>query len=100
MILKFTIVIFITQLVFIWARTWNVSAIAEGNIKMVLISGAFVHIAWLISITIGVVSMKEILTNFRWEYLPIIVGSLSGGLIGSYLGLKKKLKKRKEGHKI
>ena len=82
--------IFITQLIFIGARTWNVQAISENNLKKVLLSGAVVHLAWLISITIGVVSMKEILTNFRWEYLPIIVGSLSGGLIGSWIGLKQK----------
>ena len=92
MILKYTIIVFITQLVFIGCRTWNVRCIACKNMKGALISGAVVHIAWLISIGIGAVSMNEIIMNFRFDYLPIVVGSLSGGLIGTYLGLKDKIK--------
>ena len=94
-ILLMTITVFVNQLIFIWARTWNVKMIAANNLKMVLISGAIVHIAWLIGITIGVVSFKAILQDFRIEYLPVIIGSLMGGLIGSYFGLMEKMKYRK-----
>jgi len=87
--------VFLTQVAFIWSRTWNVKAIAANNLKDVLVSGAVVHIAWLISITLGVVSMKEIMLSFQWKYLPVIIGSLTGGLLGSYLGLKEKMKYRK-----
>lgn len=83
------------QLVFIWARTWNVKMIAANNLKGVLISGAIVHAAWLLGITIGVVSMKEILINFQWEYTPVLLGSMFGGLLGSYFGLLEKQKYRK-----
>tara|TARA_R110000851_G_scaffold212649_3_gene365355 strand:- start:635 stop:916 length:282 start_codon:yes stop_codon:yes gene_type:complete len=93
MVIKYSIIIFITQLIFIGARTWNVRAIAEKNITQLMISGSIVHLAWLVSITLGVVSMKEIMLNFKLEYLPIIICSLTGGLIGSYIGLKAKMKK-------
>lgn len=90
----YSITIFATQLVFIGCRTWNVKAIAKNNLLQVLLSGGIVHIAWLISIAIGAVSMHEILNDFQWKYMPIIVCSLTGGLIGSYIGLLEK-KKRK-----
>lgn len=90
MILKYAIIVFFTQLVFVGFRTWNVKAIAEKNIPQVLISGTIVHLTWLVSIAIGAISMSEILTNFQWEYIPIILCSLSGGLIGSYLSMKSK----------
>lgn len=90
-----TITVFVNQLVFIWARTWNVKMIAANNLKGVLLSGAIVHVAWLLGITIGVVSMKEILINFQLIYTPVLIGSLSGGLLGSYFGLLEKMKYRK-----
>lgn len=93
MILKLTITVFLTQLIFIGCRTWNVRAVSKGNLKHVLLSGAIVHISWLASIAIGAVSMNEIITNFDWQYLPVIIGSLSGGLIGSWIGLKERRNK-------
>lgn len=77
-----------TQLIFIGCRTWNVKAIADKDIKQVLLSGAIIHVAWLLAISIGVMSIKEVIYNFKLEYLPIIFCSLSGGLIGSYLSMK------------
>jgi len=90
MILEYSIIVFVTQLIFIGCRTWNVKAIAKQDISQVLISGTFVHLSWLVSIAIGAVSMHEIITNFEWSYLPIIGCSLLGGLIGSYLSMKSK----------
>lgn len=90
MILQYSIIIFITQLVFIGCRTWNVKAIAKQDIPQVLISGTFVHLSWLVSISIGAVSMNEIISNFELQYIPIVLCSLSGGLIGSYLSMKSK----------
>lgn len=91
-VLNYSIIVFITQLVFIYCRTWNVKAIAQKDIPQVLISGAFVHLAWLVGIAIGAVSMHEIITNFKFEYLPIVLCSLTGGLIGSYVSMKKRSK--------
>ena len=90
MILKYSIIVFITQLIFIGCRTWNVKAIAKQNISKVLISGTFVHLSWLVSIAIGAMSMHEIITHFKWSYMPIVACSLSGGLIGSYISMKSK----------
>ncbi len=90
MILKYSIIVFATQLVFIGCRTWNVKAIANKNITQVLVSGTFVHLSWLVSIAIGSISMHEIITKFKFEYLPIVFCSLLGGLIGSYISMKSK----------
>ena len=89
-IFEYSITVFFTQLVFIWSRTWNVRAISDKNIPKVLISGAIVHIAWLLGISIGVVSVKEILINFELSYIPVVACSLAGGLLGSYIAMKKK----------
>ena len=88
MIIKLSIIVFITQLIFIGCRTWNVRAISDRNLKSVLVSGAFVHLSWLVSIAIGSISMYDIITEWRIDYLPVIAASLSGGLIGSWVGLK------------
>jgi len=93
MILKYSIIVFITQLIFIGCRTWNVKAISRNNLSQVLISGTFVHLSWLVSIAIGSVSMIELLQDFNWHYIPVVFCSLSGGLIGSWLGLIEKSKK-------
>lgn len=90
MIIKYSIIVFVTQLIFIGCRTWNVKAIASKNISQVLISGAIVHLSWLASIAIGAISMNEIISNFNLAYLPIVLCSLFGGLIGSYISMKNK----------
>ena len=94
-ILVMTITNFLTQIAFIWVRTWNVKAVASNNLKQVLLSGAFTHIAWLFSISLSAYSMTQIMKNWEWEYLPVVMASLLGGAIGGYLGLKEKQKYRK-----
>jgi hypothetical protein len=86
-------VVFLTQVIFIWSRTWNINAIAEKNMKAVLISGAVIHWAWLLSIAIGAYSMREILLDFQWHDVPVVLGSTFGGLYGSWLGMKQKIAK-------
>lgn len=88
-ILTQSIVVFLTQLVFIWSRTLNVRTVSSHDTPRVLLTGAVVHITWLIGISIGASSMYKIMNDFKLEYLPIVFFSLSGGLIGSYLGMKK-----------
>lgn len=80
------------QVLFIWCRTWNVKAIARHDIFGVLLSGLFIHLAWLVSIAIGAASMHKIVTEFEWQYLPIVLASTFGGLLGSYIGMKSKRK--------
>lgn len=92
MVIQYAVIVFFTQLIFIGCRTWNVRAIARDNIPAALISGGIVHLSWLVSIAIGAVSMNEIISNFRLEYLPVVLCSLSGGLIGTYAAMKNKSK--------
>ena len=89
-IIYYCIVVFITQFIFIGCRTWNVAAIAEKNIPAVIISGAFIHIAWLVSIAIGAVSMNELISNFDLNFLPVVFCSLTGGVLSSYIVMKYK----------
>lgn len=86
-----SVVVFITQLIFIGSRTVNVRAIANKNMSKALWSGAIIHLAWLVSISIGVVSINSIMKDFNWYYLPVIICSLFGGLLGTYWGLKDKM---------
>ena len=92
-IVELSLIVFINQLIFIYCRTWNVKAVADGDIAQALISGAFVHIAWLTGITIGVVSMKELLINFKLEYTPVVILSLAGGLLGTYWAMSRRIKR-------
>lgn len=92
MILELAITVFITQLIFIGARTWNVRAVALDRLGEVLLSGAIVHLAWLVSIAIGASSTYEIINNWNWSYLPIVLCSLIGGIIGSWIGLRARRK--------
>lgn len=89
-ILEQSIVVFITQLIFIGCRTWNVKAIAREHMGQTLVSGGIVHLSWLISISIGAISAHEIMTNFDWRYIPVVICSLSGGLIGTYISMRSK----------
>lgn len=89
-ILELCITVFVTQLIFIGCRTWNVMAISKENIKDVVISGALVHISWLVSIAIGATSMYELISNWNIDYIPVILCSLVGGIIGSVIALKYK----------
>ncbi|MDC6350763.1 hypothetical protein PP178_04310 [Zeaxanthinibacter sp. PT1] len=92
-VIQLSISVFVVQLIFIGSRTWNIRAIAEKNVLKVLYTGAVIHLSWLVSVAIGATSMYSIMTNFEWRYLPVVFFSMSGGLLGSYLGLKEKFKK-------
>lgn len=89
-ILTLCITVFITQLLFIGFRTWNVIATAEKNVKEVVYSGTIVHLTWLVSISIGATSMYEIIANFNMSYIPVVAFSLVGGLLGSIIAIKYK----------
>lgn len=91
MILNYCVTVFVTQFIWIWSRTWNVQTIADDNIPGVLLSGVVLHLSWLVSVAIGSVSMYEIISNFDWSYLPVVACSLSGGLIGSYVAMVRKI---------
>lgn len=82
--------VFVTQVVFIYARTYNVRVISRGETIKALVSGGIIHLSWLVSIAIGADSAHDIITEFNWSKLPVVASSLIGGLIGTYYGIKEK----------
>jgi hypothetical protein len=86
-----TFTVFITQIVFIWSRTWNIRATARGNMVESITSGVVIHISWLISTAIGVSSISKMIEHFDWAHIPIIIASTVGGIIGTYIGMKKRI---------
>lgn len=86
-ILELSVTVFITQLIFVGFRTWNVLAIAEKNVMKTAVSGTLCHITWLASIAIGSVSTYEIINNGDMSHLPVVLLSVAGGTLGSVIGL-------------
>lgn len=89
-IFELSVIVFFSQLFFIGFRTLNVKAVATKNIKGALITGAFVHLSWLVSVSVGATSTYEIVAQQQWQYWPVIACSLSGGLIGTFVAMKYK----------
>lgn len=93
--LYLALTVFAAQLVFLTSRTINVRAIARGNVLIALLSSVFIHLSWLLSIAIGVVSVAPIVAKQQWDKWPVIAASLAGGLIGTYFGMIKKNKSKR-----
>ena len=89
-ILTLTIITLINQFIFIWLRTLNIKYVADGKTLAAMLSGAGIHLAWLVSVAVGATSTYEIMTEGKWELWPIPLASLIGGLYGTYIGMKKK----------
>jgi len=87
-------IVFVTQIIFLWARTYNVRANAMLHIRNTLLSGAIIHMVWLISISIGASGVYKVLVDHDWKFVPVIIFSLGGSLIGCYIGLRKSIKAR------
>ena len=83
-----TAIILFSQIVFLYLRTLNVIYTTERRMFATIITGNGIGLAWLISTSIGVSSMLS------GEIIPIFA-FLVGGSIGTYLGLKKEIKKHK-----
>lgn len=86
-IVVYCLIVFVSKLIFLVSRTWNVRAIAEGDMKKTMVSSFIVDVIWLVSISVGVDSMHKIITNFDMRYIPVIISSVAGGLLGVYLGM-------------
>ena len=87
-VIEMTTTVFVTQFVFTWGRTWNIKAIADRNVKKVLISGTIVYFCWLLSIALGSISVIELVQNFNTDYIPVIIAGLIGGNLGGIVKLK------------
>ena len=81
-----SLIILISQIIFIFLRTINVIYTSERRLWPAVISGNGIGLAWLVSISIGA---NSIMTG---EILPIFAFIL-GGTIGTYMGITKEQKK-------
>lgn len=88
-----SILVFLSQLAFLWARTSNIHATAKNDLKKVLLTGSAIHILWLVSIALGANGVKKVMIENDLTYLPVILFSLIGSLIGAYIGVKNNQKK-------
>ena len=79
------LVVLVTQIVFLYARTLNVMYTAERKLVAALISGNIIGIAWLISISVGVSAIM----NMQWQ--PVM-GHILGGSIGVIMAFKSRKK--------
>lgn len=82
------LIVFVSYFCFIYLRTSNVIHTTERNIIGSLVSGGLVHIAHLIATGLGINAILSDLT----VYYPVLIGSLTGGLLGTYVGIKTKQK--------
>ena len=80
-----SLIILVTQIIFLYARTLNVMFTSEKKMIPALITGNIIGIAWLISIAIGA---NAILT-MQWQ--PICA-HIIGGSVGVIIGFKHKRK--------
>lgn len=81
--IELSVLIFISQVIFLYLRTLNIRHVSEGRMLKALLSGNGIAIFWMLSIAIGV--------NALWEgdWTPIIA-HLLGGSLGTYLAMKRK----------
>lgn len=82
-----SIVVFITQILFLWFRTHNIKAISDDDIFKAMWSGVGIAICWLIGIAIGSYSV------IHGNILPLLA-HIIGGLIGTYYSIKQNIKKK------
>lgn len=81
-----SLIVFVTQIIFLYLRTINVQATAGGRMWLSIWTGNGIAITWLIGISIGANAM------LHGEIFPILA-HLLGGSIGTYLAFKQKIKK-------
>lgn len=83
-----SLVVLISQIVFLYLRTLNVIYTADNKMIPAIITQNGVGLMWLISMSIGI---KSIMGG---DALPIIM-YLIGGSLGTYWGMKKESKKKR-----
>lgn len=82
--------VFITQTIFLWARTLNVVAVSRLQVWKAVWTGVAIGLSWMIAIAIGV----DALWTGTWQ--PILAHIL-GGVLGTWMTLRKE--KRKQAQK-
>ena len=80
-----SLIVFISEIIFLYLKTINIQAISRGKVLPAIVSNSAVSITWLIGVTI---SINSLLNN---HYLPILC-FLAGGAIGTYLAMTRQKK--------
>lgn len=83
---QLAIIVFSTQLIFLWFRTLNVIYTSQLKVWPSILTGLGIGISWLIAVAIGVNALMQL------QALPVL-GHLAGGAIGTYVGMYNKIKK-------
>ena len=78
-----SLIVLFSQVVFVYFRTVNVKAVANGNLAIAVLSGNAIGITGLLSMAIGINSIID------GQLLPVLT-YLLGGAIGTYLAMKRK----------
>jgi len=81
------VVIFSTQIMFIYFRTLNVTYNAKQDRFGVFWTGIFVYLTWLVGLTIGANSLLK-------GDIFLIVCGLAGGLLGADWAITNKFRKK------
>lgn len=82
------LIVFISQLIFVFFRTINVNANVLKDRFTLFWSGVIVHISWIVSLSLGVNAM------LKGNYI-LILFSVIGGAIGADYGLNKNYNSKK-----
>jgi len=60
---------------------------------LAMVTAGVVNICWMVSIALGASSTFIIITDFRWDQVPIATAYFVGGLVGTWLGMLKRKNK-------
>ena len=81
--IEVSLILFISQIFFLGARTLNVIYTSKEEVLNSVLSGMVVSVFWLTSISLGITSL------LKGDYLPVFAW-LIGGAVGTYFSFKVK----------
>lgn len=84
-----SLLVFLNQLIFIGLRTVNVKAISNNELWKTVLTGIIIHLSWLFGISIGADAGIKLIAG-QFEYLPVVIASTLGGVVGTIIALKQK----------
>jgi len=70
----------------------NIKNIADGRMWGAIYTGWIIHLSWLMSVGIGATSLINVVFNYDWQSIPVVLCSLAGGTIGTWYPMRKRKK--------
>ena len=83
-----SLVCFISQVIFSYLRTWNIESISDNRVFNSVLSNSLIQIFWLVSISINLYSIREILIKDEPIYIIVVFSYLIGGALGVIISMK------------